>query len=776
MYQRARMIRNACVAAAVLVAAVAVRAQAAPLPPVDACRDAIIKNSAAFQRSKLSKLQACYSKLQKGKLPKSTPTLDTCLAKARKGIDGKALSLQKAIAKACCGATKACLNTCKKNPGMRCTSNADCAYNDVCVTVDSDDLSVSDIFWDNRAKVCSQGSRAGIPCTANTDCPGNCFGGAPPAGVGAECSSSSTCGGGSCNNIGTCALPGAGPDYCPNLESGKLANYTNPQGFDATLVCVGGTKHGKACTSDAKCGGGTCTGNGSTMGTLACGTCRFGSSDGESCRADEDCGAACEGGPDDGTSCAVAADCSQFCFNGASSGTACQQKCKGGSNDGTICITGAQCTGGGVCNGEFDCGRSCQTGPFTGNACTTGTAATDCHGVCNAASSNPGADCTANPGCPGGACTLFPCAVTVCATSSCRAGSCNPGLKLAGPEDVASCVLCAGEAGVDQIVKTGSAAQSPVAATDLATDTCKAALSDELNKFFSAKTKLLTACQRSVIKGKIAGPCPTGPVTDKKSTLGKIKAAQDKMIAKITDPTKGKCLTVTPAAIGAPVRCPAITPPGGSSCAGPITTTADLVNCLACVTEFKADCAFSLAATLSSGTNELPAECNPTCGNGKIDPGETCDDGNVVDGDACPSDCTISPCTGPFTDVIGTVTFTPPTGVTSVGSLHLYIEYPDAKVRIPGQGNDATVVEQLDQLSNDVQFFPQDYNYSLDLVVAANDPVGTPISSPVVAVTFQKCTSAPSAPVDGDFRCLLRDGSDSSSQAFYGGTCTVDVP
>jgi len=35
-----------------------------------------------------------------------------------------------------------------------------------------------------------------------------------------------------------------------------------------------------------------------------------------------------------------------------------------------------------------------------------------------------------------------------------------------------------------------------------------------------------------------------------------------------------------------------------------------------------------------------------TCGNGTLDPGEECDDGNESDGDGCDRDCSISLCTG----------------------------------------------------------------------------------------------------------------------------------
>lgn len=37
-------------------------------------------------------------------------------------------------------------------------------------------------------------------------------------------------------------------------------------------------------------------------------------------------------------------------------------------------------------------------------------------------------------------------------------------------------------------------------------------------------------------------------------------------------------------------------------------------------------------------------DCRTTCGNGRVDPGEDCDDGNRADGDACPANCQIVIC------------------------------------------------------------------------------------------------------------------------------------
>ena len=38
--------------------------------------------------------------------------------------------------------------------------------------------------------------------------------------------------------------------------------------------------------------------------------------------------------------------------------------------------------------------------------------------------------------------------------------------------------------------------------------------------------------------------------------------------------------------------------------------------------------------------------CGPRCGDGNLDPGEECDDGNNLDGDGCSSQCTIEPYCG----------------------------------------------------------------------------------------------------------------------------------
>src|SRR5262249_16404584 len=64
----------------------------------------------------------------------------------------------------------------------------------------------------------------------------------------------------------------------------------------------------------------------------------------------------------------------------------------------------------------------------------------------------------------------------------------------------------------------------------------------------------------------------------------------------------------TPAGIGFPDTCPAMTIPSGASCAHAVDTLGRLIDCADCVTQFKTDCA-ALAA-VPAFVNPYPAECN----------------------------------------------------------------------------------------------------------------------------------------------------------------------
>jgi hypothetical protein len=95
------------------------------------------------------------------------------------------------------------------------------------------------------------------------------------------------------------------------------------------------------------------------------------------------------------------------------------------------------------------------------------------------------------------------------------------------------------------------------------------------------------------------------------AAIAKADAKQDALICKACggpDHLCGGGDDLTPAAIGFAAACPNVTVPGGASCAGPpITDLQGLVDCVACVTEFKSAC---LDRVQVPELTPYPSECN----------------------------------------------------------------------------------------------------------------------------------------------------------------------
>ncbi len=279
-----------------------------------------------------------------------------------------------------------------------------------------------------------------------------------------------------------------------------------------------------------------------------------------------------------------------------------------------------------------------------------------------------GDDSLASIGWNGGACPEFESAGCTNAITSC--------------DGIGECLACADEAGVDQAISLYYDALAPTSDGDVSA--CQRAIGKEATKFFKTKSKALEKCEDGVVKGASAGPCP-----DAKAGA-KIASAHAKEIDKICracggdDRACGGSDDLAPSTIGFGATCPAVTVPGGASCGGSVATLQDLVTCVDCVTEFKADCLDALAVP---GVRPYPPEChagtnpatptptatsapatptstatsgggatnptatatpNPTCGNNTIDPGEDCDG---TDGGVCPGQCSAS-CTCPGSCVL----------------------------------------------------------------------------------------------------------------------------
>jgi cysteine-rich repeat protein len=226
--------------------------------------------------------------------------------------------------------------------------------------------------------------------------------------------------------------------------------------------------------------------------------------------------------------------------------------------------------------------------------------------------------------------------------------------------DVASCIECSADAAVGQAMALYYGSLDPAAfATGNAVNKCQQAIGKETTKFLAAKSKALQKCWNARLVAGTASACPDAAATlaialaDQKKIAGICKACggADKLCDGAGD--------VPPSAVGFVASCPAVTPPGGASCARPIATAEDVVACVDCVTGAAISCIDALA--VPEFVSPLPPQCNTTtttttsttttapttttsttltfCGNGVRDLGEQCDDGNATNLDGCDAGC-----------------------------------------------------------------------------------------------------------------------------------------
>jgi len=188
--------------------------------------------------------------------------------------------------------------------------------------------------------------------------------------------------------------------------------------------------------------------------------------------------------------------------------------------------------------------------------------------------------------------------------------------------------------------------------------------------------------------------------------------------------------------------------------------------------------AATAAATATSTSSATPtATRTPTgstaavCGNGTVEAGESCDDGNTLDGDACPSDCKIQICAPDATVRTITVDFAVPAG-SNVGSLTVFVQYPDGTVQIPGSKGDASVSARITNKPGGFLVDGFDFDYALRVAIAGSRAL-TP--GQIFRVNFDHCQSAPEPTVD-EFACAVQEAFNTSFQPVNGVTCSVSFP
>ena len=183
-------------------------------------------------------------------------------------------------------------------------------------------------------------------------------------------------------------------------------------------------------------------------------------------------------------------------------------------------------------------------------------------------------------------------------------GSCSNAID--DCSDVSACLVCVGSAAVDQAMALYYA-DADLAATNPEVIGCQRAIGKAGEKFFATKVKALQRCEDRVLVGVSAGPCPDG------AAAAKIAKAEQKKIASIcrscggADRQCGSADDLAPATIGFTPSCPDVTVPGGPACAAAVSVLGNVVACVDCVTEFKADCVDAISVPR---VKSYPSECD----------------------------------------------------------------------------------------------------------------------------------------------------------------------
>lgn len=174
----------------------------------------------------------------------------------------------------------------------------------------------------------------------------------------------------------------------------------------------------------------------------------------------------------------------------------------------------------------------------------------------------------------------------------------------------------------------------------------------------------------------------------------------------------------------------------------------------------------------------------PMCGNGLLEPGETCAE--------CPADCTVSPCDASAPTATFTVNFAPPLG-QDASSVTVLTAYRSSVLNIPGSGfgscgggsNDGHSCANAADCPGGQCIKPQSRvkNTPRNAIVAVNNlgyaarvvisrsPLPT---GELFTVEFDTCLGAP-APTTADVSCSV-EGCSSSFGPIDGCTCTVTGP
>ena len=355
---------------------------------------------------------------------------------------------------------------------------------------------------------------------------------------------------------------------------------------------------------------------------------------------------------------------------------------------------------------------------------------------------------------------------------------------------VADCLACTNARAVDQAIGLSYDALTPAPAGSDAL-ACQIAIGKAAGAFFAAKTKALGKCWDARNHDKHANACPDPGDGKAGAAIAKARLKMHAAIAKA-------CSETDLAAVGFVPRCPSVVVPDGPACGTAIDDVAGAADCVDCVNEFEVDCTIALAVPqfvaypsecvavpptptptrtatptrtrtptptrtatptrtptpLATATKTATPVPSPTvtatpggvCGNGTIEAGENCDDGNTLDCDTCPSSCRTAPpdCTASGTRAAQPVKLRVVDG-SSMTSALFCLRYPTGVVGLPGTGN---VPQRLSGFAGQTSL--NDFNNAARIGLLGQ----TVLPELNVTVSFDLCTGA-TAPPPSTFDCRV---------------------
>jgi cysteine-rich repeat protein len=180
-------------------------------------------------------------------------------------------------------------------------------------------------------------------------------------------------------------------------------------------------------------------------------------------------------------------------------------------------------------------------------------------------------------------------------------------------------------------------------------------------------------------------------------------------------------------------------------------------------------CGVSRGVFLAYGSAEAASRVvEPGCGNGFVETGESCDDGNQDHNDACPASCVIAFCFPTTANARIEATVAVPSGAL-VGGMTAFVDFPEDKLYLSGSGEQALARFSSAPAGSTVS--ANDLEHAVRWAATTDTPFGSGV---VFQATFQRCAGAPS-PAAADFTCAVEDAADDAGNPLEGATCSVTV-